>query len=63
MTVEVTETGEIYHPGTFVANLMYQGVYHEDTANYTGTVQVLALLIKLVRSIGVFTEHRAQFSR
>ena len=40
MQVKILETGEVYGDGEFVANLLYQGVVTEDTANFTGTVTV-----------------------
>ena len=40
MQVKILETGEVFSDGEFVANLLYQGVVTEDTANFTGTVTV-----------------------
>ena len=40
MQVKILETGEVYSDGEFVANLLYQGVVTEDTANFTGAVTV-----------------------
>ena len=34
------ESGLTYGPGEFVANLMFNGVYNDDMANYTGIVKV-----------------------
>ncbi|XP_059085608.1 uncharacterized protein LOC131882478 [Tigriopus californicus] len=40
MSIVILESGENFSEGEFVANLMYQGVYHDDIADFSGTVLV-----------------------
>ena len=47
LEVQVLETGEFYGPGQFIANLVFQGVYHDDIANFTGTVKICENRAKL----------------
>ena len=39
LQVEILSTGVVHGPGEFVANLVFQGTYHEDVANFTGIVK------------------------